>query len=226
MEQYVSLIKNSALFGGMTDEEIQSVLHCLNAQTANYRKGDFILRVGSSTEAMGLLLSGSALIVQEDVWGRRSIMDMLSPGDFFAEPFAASSEHVLNVSVVADSPCSVMMLNMSRILSVCSAACVYHTQVVRNLVAALAKRILRLNNKITHMSKRSTKEKLLSFLSSESIRSGSLNFTISYDRQQLADYLCVERAAMSVALSALQKEGLLSYRKNHFILHTNAVDLT
>ncbi|MFA7637248.1 MAG: Crp/Fnr family transcriptional regulator [Monoglobales bacterium] len=224
MEQYLSLMRNSSIFMGMNDDEIRSILKCLDAKKIDYAKGDYILRVGTSTEHMGLLLSGAVLIIQEDIWGRRSIMDMISPGDFFAEHFAASAGSVLSVSVVADSDCSVMMLNINHILSNCPTACSHHSQVIRNLVSTLARKTLRFNNKITHMSKRSTRDKLLSFLSSEAIRNNSLSFTIPYDRQKLADYLCVERAAMSVALSALQKEGLLSYKKNRFVLHTNIDD--
>lgn len=222
MEKYFSLMKSSSIFGGMTEEEIRSILHCLNAREKDYTKGEYLLRAGSVTESMGFLLSGSVLVVQEDIWGRRSIMDRVVPGGVFAESFAASSGSVLNVSIVADSPASVLMLNINRILSVCPTGCLHHTQMIRNLVSTLAEKALRFNNKITHMSKRSTREKLLSFLSSEAQCSKSLSFTIPYNRQQLADYLCVERAAMSVALSALQREGLLSYDKNRFVLHTNA----
>lgn len=219
MEQFLPMMQNTSIFAGMSKDEIRAILHCLDARRMHYAKGGYILRAGSGTEAMGLVLTGKVLVIQEDIWGRRSIMDMLAQGEFFGEPFAASPGSVLNVSVVADSDCEVLMLNINRILSTCPTACAHHTQVVRNLVATLARKALRFNNKITHMSKRTTREKLLSYLSAESIRQGSLSFTIAYDRQQLADYLCVERAAMSVALSALQRDGLITYKKNRFTLH-------
>ena len=219
MEQYSAFLQNTSIFSGMSREEIKSILQCLDAKKENYSKGSVIHRAGSSTESMGLLLSGKVLVIQEDIWGHRSIMDLISPGDFFGESFAASPGSILNVSVVADSDCQILMLNINRILSVCTAACSHHAKLIRNFVAMLARKALRFNNKISHMSKRSTREKLLSFLSAESTQKGSLCFSIPYDRQQLADYLCVDRAAMSVALSALQKEGLISYHKNRFTLH-------
>lgn len=110
------------------------------------------------------------------------------------------------------------LLNITRVLTVCPTVCEHHNRLIRNLISVLAKKVLLFNDKITHMSKRTTREKLLSYLSSESVRQGKLSFSIPYDRQQLADFLCVERAAMSVELSKLQKEGLLKTSRNHFEL--------
>ena len=172
------------------------------------------------TSTMGLLLSGSAIVIQEDVWGHRNIMAQILPGQTFAEPFAASNGTALNISVVVTKDCSLLYLDIHRILGVCPSACEHHTHLIQNLISVLAKKLLLFNEKITHMSKRTTKEKLLSYLSAEAQRQGSLSFDIPYDRQQLADYLCVERAAMSAELSRLQKQGLLTTNKNHFILQS------
>ena len=218
MEQYLFILRNSPFFQGMTEEEILSVLHCVNATVQHKKKDEYILRVGDSTESMGLVLRGSVLVLQEDLWGHRNIMHRIGPGEYFAEPFAATAGSVLNVSVVADEDSEIMLLNMERFLKTCPHACAHHGRMVRNLVSVMAKRVLDLNEKLTHMAKRSTREKLLSYLSAESMRQGKLAFTIPYDRQQLADYLSVERAAMSVELSKLQKEGLLKTTRNHFEL--------
>lgn len=113
------------------------------------------------------------------------------------------------------------MLNIKRLLIACPTACDHHQKLIRNLVSVLANKILLFNDKVTHISKRTTREKLLSYLSAESLRQGSLSFDIPFDRQQLADFLCVERAAMSVELSKLQKEGLLITKRNHFELLTH-----
>ena len=218
MKQYLFILRNSPFFQGMTEEEILSVLHCVNAVVQHKKKDEYILRVGDSTESMGLVLRGSVLVLQEDLWGHRNIMHRIGPGEYFAEPFAATAGSVLNVSVVADEDSEIMMLNMERFLKTCPHACAHHGRMVRNLVSVMARRVLDLNEKLTHMAKRSTREKLLSYLSAESIRQGKLAFTIPYDRQQLADYLSVERAAMSVELGKLQKEGLLKTNRNHFEL--------
>ena len=219
MEQYLFILRNSPFFQGMTEEEILSVLHCVNATVQHKKKDEYILRVGDSTESMGLVLRGSVLVLQEDLWGHRNIIHRIGPGEYFAEPFAATAGSVLNVSVVADEDSEIMLLNMERFLRTCPHTCAHHSRMVRNLVSVMAKRVLDLNEKLTHMAKRSTREKLLSYLSAESMRQGKLAFTIPYDRQQLADYLSVERAAMSVELGKLQKEGLLKTNRNYFELY-------
>ena len=218
MEKYLPLLQKSPLFSEMSAAQIASVLHCVGASVREAGAGEYILHAGNRTQAMGLLLSGSALAVQEDLWGERNIMGKLLPPESFAEPFAATPGAVLNVSIVAGAPSKVMFLNIQRLLTVCSETCPQHALLIRNLVSVLAKKNLQLNDKITHMSKRRTREKLLSYLSSESLRQGSLTFDIPFDRQQLADYLCIERSAMSAELSRLQKEGLLQTERSHFRL--------
>ena len=166
------------------------------------------------------MLSGSTLVIQEDPWGHRNILSKCNTGDFFGEPYAATPGAILNISVVAEEDCEILLLNVKRLLTSCPTACDHHQKLIRNLVSVLANKILLFNDKITHVSKRTTREKLLSYLSAESIRQSSLSFDIPFDRQQLADFLCVERAAMSAELSKLQKEGLLVTKRNHFQLLT------
>ena len=137
---------------------------------------------------------------------------------FFGEPYAASPGAVLNVSVAADEDCEIIFLNVQRLLVSCPTACEHHQKLIRNLVSVLANKILILNDKITHVGKRTTRDKLLSYLSAESIRQSSLSFDIPFDRQQLADYLCIDRAAMSTEISKLQKDGFIKTNRKHFEL--------
>lgn len=218
MDEYLFILKNSPFFTGMSDAEILSILKCVNASLASKKNGEYLLRAGDSTSFTGLVLTGSVLVIQEDLWGRRNVLAKLQAGEFFAEPYAATPGSVLGSSVVAAGTCTYLLLDISRMLTVCPTVCEHHSLLIRNLVSILAKKVLLFNDKITHMSKRTTREKLLSYLSSESVRQGKLSFTIPYDRQQLADFLCVERAAMSVELSKLQKEGLLKTNRSHFEL--------
>ena len=213
MQKYLSVLRNCPFFGGLTDDEILSILHCVSAAKSVRPRGSYIFRAGESTEVMGLVLSGSALVIQEDPWGHRNILSKCNVGDFFGEPYAATPGAILNISVVAQEDCEILLLNVRRLLTACPSACDHHQKLIRNLVSVLA-------SKITHVSKRTTREKLLSYLSAESIRQSSLSFDIPFDRQQLADFLCVERSAMSVELSKLQKEGLLVTKRNHFELLT------
>lgn len=218
MQKYLPILRSCPFFNGMRDEEILSILHCVQASTVARPRGAYILRAGDTTEVMGLVLSGSVLILQEDLWGHRNILSKCTAGDFFGEPYAATSGAVLNVNAVAEDDCELLFLNVKRLLMSCPTACGHHQKLIRNLVSVLANRLLVFNDKITHVSKRSTREKLLSYLSTESVRQASLSFDIPFDRQQLADYLCVDRAAMSVELSKLQKEGILKTKRQHFEL--------
>ena len=203
----------------MTEQEILSILHCMDARVVNMPRNGYIFRSGESTETMGLVLKGSVLVIQEDVWGHRNILDKVLPGDFFGESYAATPGSVLNISVVANEDSEILLLNVNHLLTTCRNTCTHHTRLIRNLVSVLAGKVLLWDSKITHISKRTTREKLLSYLSSESIRQGKLSFDIPYDRQQLADYLSVERAAMSAELGKLKKEGILDTERNHFVLH-------
>lgn len=220
LKKYLRVLKNCPFFMGLSDTEILSILHCVNAIKLSHSSGSYIFREGDSTEVMGLVLTGSTLIIQEDLWGHRNILSKCFVGDFFGEAYAANPGAVLNISVIAEKDCEILFLNMKRLLNSCSNICDHHQKLIRNLVGVLANKLLIFNDKITHVSKRTTREKLLSYLSSESIRQSTLSFDIPFDRQQLADFLCVERAAMSVELSKLQKEGLLKTKRNHFELLT------
>lgn len=219
MEKYLFILKSCPFFGGMTNQEILSILHCMDAKKKSFDRNTYIFRAGESTEAMGLVLSGSVLIIQEDLWGHRNILDKVLPGDFFGESYAATPGSILNVSAVANENAEILMLNVNHLLTTCRNSCAHHNHLIRNLVSVLAGKVLQWDSKITHISKRSTREKLLSYLSAESIRQGKLVFDIPYDRQQLADYLSVERSAMSTELSKLKKEGILDTTRNHFVLH-------
>ena len=140
MENYLPLLQKSPLFASMEPQQITSVLHCVGAVVREAGAGEYILRAGDRTQAMGLLLSGSAFAVQDDLWGQRNIMGKILPPGTFAEPFAATPGAVLNVSVVASVPSKVMFLNIQRITTVCSETCPQHALLIRNLVSVQTRR--------------------------------------------------------------------------------------
>ena len=218
MKDFLNLLKRTTLFGGMDEHEIEAMLGCLGAKTESFTKGDYLLRVGDSPDSLGLLLSGSALVVEEDYWGNRNIRARIAPGQVFAEVFACVPGAVMDVSVLTEESSRVLWLTVGRVLRICPAACPHHNRMIHNLLSDLAANNLRTNQKLTHISRRSTREKLLSYLSAEARRQGKSTFFIPFNRQQLADYLSVERSAMSAALSKMQKEGVLTYDKNFFSL--------
>lgn len=218
MKEFLGLLKRTTLFNGINEVEIEAMLKCLDARAEDYGKKEYIMRIGESPEALGLLLSGSVFIVQEDYWGNRNIRARIAMGQVFAEAFACVQGAVMDVSVLTDEPSRVLWLNVGRILHTCPTACSQHSRMIRNLLSDLAANNLRTNEKLTHISRRSTREKLLSFLSAEAQRQGKAEFTIPFNRQQLADYLAVERSAMSAELSKMQRDGLLSLNRNYFAL--------
>ncbi len=146
MKKYLPILKNSPFFKGLTDNEILSILHCVNATTIYRKRGSYIFRAGDSTEVMGLVVSGCVLVMQEDLWGHRNILSKCHAGDFFGEPYAASPGAVLNVSVAADEDCEIIFLNVQRLLVSCPTACEHHQKLIRNLVSVLANKILILND--------------------------------------------------------------------------------
>ena len=194
------------------------MLSCLGARTEAFPKEAFLLRIGDTAESIGVVLSGSVLIMQEDLWGNRNILSQVGPGQVYAAAFACAPGAVLNVSVMTETPATVMLLNVRRILTVCSSACEHHHRIIRNLLAELAEKNLLQNEKLTHMGQRTTRNKLMSYLSAEAQRLGRYEFDIPFSRQQLADYLAVERSGLSLELGKMQRDGLLTFRKNHFVL--------
>lgn len=194
------------------------MLSCLETREERFPKDTFLLRTGDTAESIGLVLSGSVLVVQEDIWGNRNILSKAGPGQTFAAAYACAPGSLLNVSVLAETPVTAIFLNVKRVLNVCPSACEHHSRIIRNLLGELAEKNLRFNEKLTHMGQRTTRSKIMSYLSAEAQRLGKYEFDVPFSRQQLADYLGVERSGLSLELGKMRSEGLLDFRKSHFVL--------
>ena len=223
MKKYLSLLKNSKLFQGISEDELISMLDCLSAVTRSYRKGEYVFSRGERIDSVALLLEGCIHIQKEDYWGNLSILSEISEGEIFGEVLfgevyaCLGSDEILN-NAVAVKPGKVLFLDVKRILTMCPLACQFHGRLIRNLLAVLAQKNKMLTRKLEHMSRRTTREKLLSYLSEQSQRAGSPVFDIPFNRQQLADFLSVDRSAMSAELCRMRDEGILSFNRNHFVL--------
>ena len=218
MKDFLPVIRSSSLFSGISETELTAMLSCLETREERFPKDTFLLRTGDTAESIGLVLSGSVLVVQEDIWGNRNILSKAGPGQTFAAAYACAPGSVLNVSVLAETPVTAMFLNVKRVLNVCPSACEHHSRIIRNLLGELAEKNLRFGEKLTHMGQRTTRAKLMSYFSAEAQRLGSYEFDIPFSRQQLADYLAVERSGLSLELGKMRSEGLLDFHKSHFIL--------
>ena len=218
MKEFFPVIRSAPLFSGISEEELTVMLSCLRAEKRVFPKGAFVLRVGDTADSIGLVLSGTVLVIQEDIWGNRNILSKAGLGQTFAAAYACAIGSRLNVSVIAETPVTVMFLNVKRILNVCPSACSHHSRIIRNLLCELAEKNLRFNEKLTHMGQRTTRSKIMSYLSAEAQRLGKYEFDVPFSRQQLADYLGVERSGLSLELGKMRSEGLLDFRKSHFVL--------
>lgn len=218
MKDFLPVLRSSPLFSGISAEEASAMLSCLQAEKKDFPKEAFLLHVGDTAESIGLILSGSILVIQEDIWGNRNILSKAGPGQTFAAAYACAPGSVLNVNVFAETPVTALFLNVKRILNVCPSACTHHSRIIRNLLSDLAEKNLRFSEKLTHMSQRTTRDKLMSYLSAEAQRLGTYEFDIPFSRQQLADYLGVERSGLSLELGKMRSEELLDFHKNHFAL--------
>lgn len=219
MKEFLPIIRSSTLFSGISEEELTAMLTCLETKTESFPKDTFLLRAGDTAESIGLVLSGSVLIVQEDIWGNRNILSKAGAGQTFAAAYACAPGSLLNVSVLAETPVTAMFLNVKRVLNVCPSACEHHSRIIRNLLGELAEKNLRFGEKLTHMGQRTTRAKLMSYFSAEAQRLGTYEFDIPFSRQQLADYLAVERSGLSQELGKMRGEGLLDFHKSHFVLN-------
>jgi CRP-like cAMP-binding protein len=209
------------LFSGIKGEERESLLKCLQASKRRYKKGELVFTAGDAP-AVGLLQSGAVQVTSEDPAGNRAIIGRMEPGDLFGEAFACAGAEKMPFSVEAVSDSEVLLIDVKRILVTCPTACPFHARLIENLMAILARKNILLGSKIRHLSRRSTREKLLSYLSENAREAGSRTFAIPFNRQELADYLCVERSAMSAELSKLKAEGFLDFNKNRFTLLRHA----
>ncbi len=218
MNKFFPVICSSKLFSGISENELTAMLSCLDAKVKNFPKEVFVLRNGEAVESVGLVLSGSVLIVQDDIWGNRNILSKAGPGKTFATAFACAPGSRLNVDVIAETPASVMFLNVNRIFNVCPSACAHHNRIIRNVLGELAEKNLRFSEKLEHMGQRTTRSKIMSYLSGEAKRLGTYEFDIPFSRQQLADYLGVERSGLSLELGKMRNEGLIDFHKSHFVL--------
>jgi cAMP-binding proteins - catabolite gene activator and regulatory subunit of cAMP-dependent protein kinases len=218
VKKYIPVLKKTKLFAGIANDEIASMLLCLDAQVHHYKKGEYVLREGEHLSNIMILVGGRLHIQKDDYWGNRSILEQISMGEMFGEAYIAPESEPLLNDVVAAEDSVVMFFNAKQIITTCSSACRFHTMVVQNLFFSISEKNRKVVRKLSHMSKRSIREKLISYLSEEATRQNSSSFAIPFNRQQLADFLFVDRSAMSNELSKMRKEGLLEFERNCFKL--------
>ncbi len=218
MKKYFEILRKCILFDNIRDDELISMLGCLGAKAELFDKKYTVFPQGSPVKYIGILLSGSAQINKVDYLGNRSILSDINPSEVFAEAFACAGVQSLPVSVTANEPCEVMFIDCDRVLHTCSKNCGFHQQLIYNLMKDLASKTIMFQQKIEITSGRTTRDKLMTYLMFYAQKTGSNSFEIPFDRQELADYLEVDRSGLSAEISKLRKEGILESRRKHFTL--------
>ncbi len=219
MEKYFDLILGNPLFSGISKDNLKSLLGCLSAKTAEFTKGDPVFLEGDPAGFIGLVLEGAVQIVRDDFYGNRSLLTLAQAGELFAEAYACANVETMPVSGYAAQNSKVLWLNCRRMLTVCTNACGFHNMLVQNLLQVVAQNNLLLGRKIQFMSGKTTKEKLMTYLLDRAKQADSQEFTIPLDRQALADFLGVERSAMSAEISKLRTDGVLESKGSWFRLN-------
>lgn len=218
MKKYFDVLRKCPLFNGIDDNDLIAMLGCLGAKESEYKKGDTILAEGDPAKYLGIVIVGKAQIERVDYYGNRSILTTIEPSRIFGESFACAGIEVLPVNVVASEDTDVLLIDARRITQSCSNSCSFHSRMIFNLLNIVARKNLVFHQKIEITSKRSTREKLMTYLLLEAKKNGSNTFTIPYDRQELADYLEVERSGLSAEISKMKKEKMLESHRCTFSL--------
>lgn len=208
----------TALFTGIVEEELPKVFSCLHATVCNYRKDGYIIRSGDTEKRFGIVLDGRVFVLSEESDGSRTILADWRKNEIFGSSVAVEEESD-NLSIVAAGDhCRVLIIDIDTIFWNCALSFTTHQQLLFNLVRVLALSNLRMIRKFRHISQHSLRKKIVSYLTEQSELMNSRDFSIDFDRQGMADYLGADRSALSAELSKMRKEGLLTFRKNSFIL--------
>lgn len=210
------IILKSKIFKNIEENEVDLLLKCINNYRKTFKKGEIILREGEKTEYMGIVITGSVVVERADLWGNNTVLGVISPGGIFAETYSILNDEPLMINVYANEKSEILFLRTNEIFKTCEKSCNFHDQLILNLIRIASFKNLNLSRKILHTGPKTIRGKLLSFFSEWVKKENSLSFSIPYNRQQLADYLSVDRSAMSNELSKMQKEGILEFKKNKF----------
>ena len=218
LKKYLEILKKCSLFDQIEEDKLLKMLECLGARVIAFDKKYTVFSEGTPAKYIGIVLSGSLQMSQTDFYGNRSIIAEFKATELFGEAFACAEVGAIPVTITANEPSDVMLIDCSHILHTCSNNCGFHQQLIFNLMKSMAVKNINFHQRIEITSKRSTREKLMAYLMAQARQNGSDSFEIPFDRQELADYLEVERSGLSAEISKLRQEGIIESHKSHFKL--------
>lgn len=214
----IDTIIKTSLFDGIPRNDISGLLNCLGAETRQYNKGTVIFRADTKVSRLGIVLTGIVRTESTNILGERSIISIIEPGQLICDAFSSTSSRTLLVDITAQASCSVMFIDTRQILRPCKNLKEYGLQLSENLIHILAQKYVDLGCKVIHLSGRSTRRKLLSYLSEQFMFSGGKPFALPLNQQELADYLFVERSGLSTEFNNLKREGILVQNGERYVL--------
>ena len=200
----------------MDDNELTASLDFFRAYEQNFKKGSTILHVGDLTDKMGLVMEGSVTVESDDAWGNRSILSKVEAGGFFAETYAVLPKEPLLVNVIANEDCHILFLRIGSLKQLQNNMEQWMIKFVSNLLMLSMHKNLMLSSRSFHTAPKTIRGRVMAYLNSVSMQKHAREFNIPFDRQQLADYLNLERTALSKELSKMKADGLIDYYKNSF----------
>ena len=218
MEKYYDILSVCPLFEGIAMEDLSGMLSCIGGHTVDLSKGQTLFHEGDPATYVGMVLTGAVRMIREDYYGNRSILAHIGPAELFCETYACAGVEELPISVVADEDAQVLLMDCRRITTTCCNACAFHNRIIFNLLRLVANKNIVFDQKMQVTSKRTTRDKLMTYLINEAKHQNTKCFSIPYDRQELADYLEVDRSGLSAEISKLRREGILKSEKKQFTL--------
>ncbi|MEE0954575.1 MAG: Crp/Fnr family transcriptional regulator [Eubacterium sp.] len=217
-KEEIQQIRQSPLFDGISDKDLPAMLKCTGCYTHFFNKGEPVYSQEEEVKTVGIVLCGHVQMLQEDIWGRKTILTAMDPGDMFGETFACGSETTSKVTFLCTMPSKILMMPFHHIMNMCSNACSFHNKLIENMVRMIAVKNGQLMQKVEILSKRTLREKILAYLSREVQKQKSQYLDIPMGRIELAEYLGADRSALSRELSRMKEDGLIDYDRNTFRL--------
>ena len=218
MQVDMKLLQKVPLFKGIKEEDFGALFACVGAAKESYGKGEFVFFDGNATDSIGIVLAGRVQIVKEDIFGNRAILNDLGPKAVFGESFVCGGNYALTVSVQAVESSEILFLPFERVMRMCPSACGFHSIMIRNMVEMIARKNIKLVEKLEVTTKRSLREKILTYLSQLAQEQGSATVISHMGRVDLADFLGVDRSALTRELNRMQGAGLIAFDKNTYTL--------
>ena len=207
---------NAPLFAGIKNEDMGAMLHCIGYHISSFSRGEIIAFEGDHLKHIGIVLSGRVDMVKEDLWGNKTMLLRMGRNEIFGETFACGDDSLSTVTFLVSEDATVMFMPFSRVMHSCTMACGFHHRLIENMVRVIAGKNRELMQKVDVVSKRTIREKLLAYLSIQAQQQRQRYFEIPLGRVELAEYLCVDRSALTRELAKMKEDGLIDYDRNHF----------